>query len=125
MTMEIAIPLFLVAIAVLFMSGALLKRGKRWMLGGKILQTYEASPQVQRGPVKSRMKVHVVETRLPRAKRVGMEIRQATGIGLQLVPVSLSIDEAKELSEMLAKAAEFHQAREAEAKSESVNDESS
>ncbi len=110
--MELIIFVSIIALLLLILSAVLIKRGKRWMMGGRIIKTFIAENPTEPRKQKSRLKVHVVETRLPKAAYVGLELRQPSGFGMRLIPITLSVDEAEELSGMLRQAIDHYQSEE-------------
>jgi len=81
------------------------KRGRGRLYGGEILEEYEGISS-RRKIVSNSVKVYAVKSPT-NARRVGIDIRASTFGSYQMIPVSFTASEAKQLAEMLVEAAEY------------------
>ncbi|MCK9200718.1 MAG: hypothetical protein M0P59_04400 [Gallionella sp.] len=85
------------------------KKGKGLFFGGNIVETIGDKVGSKRGIVNANVKVHVIETNLPIPNKyqVGLELSQSSVASYQMMPVTLSINEAKVLINMLNEAVNY------------------
>lgn len=75
---------------------------KGLLFGGKIDKTYGEVTLEKRGMLAGKIKVHKVVSK--RGDRVGIELVNRTALSYQLVPATLSKDEARRLIQLLTQA---------------------
>jgi len=80
------------------------KRGRGRLYGGEILKEFEGVSS-KRKIVSNSVKVYAVRA-ANNSRRVGIDIRTSTFGSYQMIPVSFTASEAKQLAEMLIEAAQ-------------------
>jgi len=84
------------------------RRGREWALGGHIVQTYGSSIVQRRGMSKTTISVHALAPKhLGEMPRVGVEIARTAALSMSTLPLTLSQDEARALSEALREASDY------------------
>jgi|SRR5690606_12423923 len=98
----IAIIFCLVAAWLIFTS--LTKAGKGLMFGGSIIKTYDGASD-KRKIFTNKVKVHAVNA--GNVRFVGLEVTIYSFASYQMIPVTFSAREAKQLAQMIIEAAEY------------------
>jgi hypothetical protein len=84
------------------------RRGREWALGGRIAHTFGAPIVQRRGMFKITVNVHALAPKhLGDAPRVGIEIASRAVLAASTMPLTLSQDEARALSDALRDASEY------------------
>jgi hypothetical protein len=97
-------PIIFFVIVIGFIIFSFTNKGKSKMLGGNIIQTFDAISTKQ-GLFTSKVKVHVVDT--DPTPSVSIEVSKSSPLSYQMLPATLTADEAKDLAELLMKASEY------------------
>ena len=110
--MNVSLPVFLVifgAIGCLVFFQLFTRRGREWLLGGRIARTFGSVVVQRSGLGKTTINVHALEPKhLGEAPRVGIEIATRALLGASTTPLTLSQQDARDLSEALKSASEYH-----------------
>lgn len=78
---------------------------KAQMFGGKILQTIGSVKGRSKGPINYELKVHILEEKeLGSSKSIGIELVVKSFLSYQMVPITLSLQEARKLITLLEEA---------------------
>jgi hypothetical protein len=100
--------LFFVAIAGLVFFQLFTRRGREWMLGGRIGRTYGTPIVLRRGMTTTTIRIHSVEAKhLGDSPRVGIEIANRAALAASTTPLTLSQDDARALGDALKEASEY------------------
>jgi F420-0:gamma-glutamyl ligase-like protein len=99
-------PLLFLAAFVAFAVFGIVRHGgfKGALFGARISVTVGEVEMARSGLVRQRVRVHVLEGKESVERRVGLELTQSAVLAWSMTPVSLSLDEARRLSELLSEA---------------------
>ena len=98
-----------VALAGLVFFQLFTRRGREIALGGRIARTFGTPIVQRRGISKTTINVHALAPKhLGDPPRVGIEIANTAFLAASTLPVTLSLDEARALSQALREASEYH-----------------
>ena len=82
------------------------KRGKEFMFGGKIIKTFDEVKS--RGKmIRSKLRVHVIDDDSTRI--VGIQVYISSFGKHELVPITLTTDDARQLAQTLIEAADYRE----------------
>ena len=100
--------LFFVAIAGLVFFQLFTRRGREWLLGGRIARTYGTPIVLRRGMTTTTISVHSLEPKhLGDSPRVAIEIANRATLAASTTPLTLSQDDARALGDALKEASEY------------------
>ncbi len=75
---------------------------KSQMFGGKVCRTIGSVTGQGRGPVKTEIKVHIIEdNKSSTGKSIGLELIAKSTLSYQMLPITLSEQETKDLINLL------------------------
>ena len=87
------------------------RRGREWALGGRIAHIFGTPIVQRRGIAKTTINVHSLAPKhVGDGPRVGIEIATTALLSASTLPLTLSQEEARTLSEALREASEYHDA---------------
>ena len=106
--MEYLVWLFFLGFMGYVIFSAFSKRGRGKMLGGKIVWSgkYHLIDEHKFSGSKSHVQVHAIETKPNEAPKVGIELRHKAYTAFSVQPISLTLEQASEISEELKQAIE-------------------
>jgi hypothetical protein len=105
---QVVILLGVGAVACLIFFQLFTRRGREWALGGRIAYTFGAPMVQRRGLFTISVNVHALAPKhLGDAPRVGIEIASRAVFAASTMPLTLSQEEARALSDALKDASEY------------------
>lgn len=97
-------PIIFFVIVISVMVFSFTRKGRAKMLGGEIIQTFDCI-KTKHGVFTSKMTVHVIDG--DPAPCVGIELSKSSPLSYQMLPATLTADQAKNLAQFLMKTSEY------------------